>query len=86
MEDEQTHLIYSFPKSADECVQIVISQYKGNQYIDLRVWFQSGADGALKPTKRGVFLPIDYLSELKKGVDLLCKTAQKLKEEAPATA
>lgn len=79
MEDEQTQLIHSFSKGADECVQISLRQYKGNQYIDLRIWFQNGPEGALKPTKKGVFLTLDYLPELKKGVDLLCKTAQKLK-------
>ena len=86
MEDEQTHLIYSFPKGADECVQLSVRQYKGNHYIDLRVWFQNGADSALKPTKKGVFLPIDHLTELKKGVDLLCKNAPKFKVPGEASA
>ncbi|MBI3313873.1 MAG: transcriptional coactivator p15/PC4 family protein [Candidatus Omnitrophica bacterium] len=79
MENEETHLIHSFPKGADECVQMSITQYKGNHYIDLRVWFQNGADNSLKPTKRGVFLTLDDFPELKKGVDMMAEAVQNLK-------
>lgn len=82
MSDEQAENIpiHSFPNTNGEEIQIAIRKYQGRYYVDLRHWFQSreGESGSLRPTKRGVFLPVERFPELKQGVDLLAEACDKI--------
>ncbi len=87
MSDEQGEntVVHSFPNTNGEEIQIAVRKYQGKHYVDLRHWFQSkeGDPESLRPTKRGVFLPVERLPELKTGVDLLMEACDKIPEPAP---
>ena len=85
-DQSENTIIHSFPNTNGEEIQIAIRKYQGKYYVDLRHWFQSreGEAGSLRPTKRGVFLPLERLPELKQGVDLLAEACDKIPEPAPA--
>jgi hypothetical protein len=66
-----SQLIHNFNKNVLEEVRVSLEEYKGNRYIDLRVYFK--ADDEFKPSKKGLTLSPDLLPELEQAV-------QKLKE------
>jgi hypothetical protein len=64
-------IIHEFQKNSGEKVVIQFSEYKGKKYIDVRVFYNAG-DGKVedwKPTKKGITISRDLISELKEGVD-----------------
>ena len=86
MPEDETNLVYSFPKSNGEEIHITVRKYQGKFYIDLRLWFEShqGA-GGLKPTKKGVIFPMERLPEFKEGVDRLLQVWDKIPHPAEAS-
>ncbi len=89
MSDQQaeTKLIYSFPKSNGEEIQITMRKYQGKFYIDLRQWFRDREqeNAELKPTTKGIIFPMERLPEFKEGVDRLLDAWDKIPVKA-ATA
>ena len=69
-------MISRFEKNALEEVRVSLTEYRGHQLIDLRVYYLS-ADGEPRPTKKGLALSIGLYSELKES---LAKLEQALKE------
>ncbi len=67
-------LIYSFQKNSQEEVRVSLSEYKGHNYIDFRIYFKD-EDGEFKPTKKGLAIAPNLLPEME-------KTIEKLKEAA----
>jgi hypothetical protein len=65
-------LVGDIEKSANERLKVSLNNYKGSDFIDIRVYFE--ADDDWKPTKKGVTIHPDRLEEL---IQLL----QKAKEE-----
>jgi hypothetical protein len=68
-ENERT-LIFEFEKNSAEVVRTSISEFKGKQYVDFRVW-TSGAAGDLgekRPTKKGLTISTEILPDLLKAV------------------
>ncbi len=63
--------VYQFKRKADEEVRISLSHYKGARYVDLRIFYISKEDGEFKPTRKGITLNLDLLSELEKGIAML---------------
>jgi hypothetical protein len=61
-------LIYKFSKNSTEEVRVAIQEYKGRRYISLWVWFKNDEDN-WQPSKKGLNLSLDLLSDLKKAVD-----------------
>ncbi len=85
MPDAETNLIYSFPKSNGEEIQIAMRKYQGKFYVDLRLWFKSReGEGGLKPTTKGVIFPMERLPEFKEGVDKLLVAWDKIPVPAAA--
>lgn len=74
---EEERLVYRFQKNQDEEVRISLREYKDRRYLDLRIWFQPSGGGDLHPTKKGLFLALEYVPELRKGLE----RAEKLREE-----
>jgi hypothetical protein len=64
--------LHSFSKNALEEVRASLTQYKGKQYVDLRVYYKA-EDDEFRPTKKGLTLAPDLLPELEQAL-------QKLKE------
>lgn len=56
-------LIATLPKGAQEEVRVSLSEFKGKQYIDLRIYYEN-EDGEWKPTKKGVALNVEHFHKL----------------------
>lgn len=78
MEAQDKKVVYAFPRGQGEEVQVAITKYKGKYYIDLRQWFQDEETKTLIPTKKGVFIPLECATELKKAVDRTIKLCERL--------
>lgn len=70
-------LIKDIQRNTNEIIRIEVSEFKGRELINIRIWYLAGrdADGndIYKPTQKGVALNINEFSELKDGVDKLSK-------------
>ena len=75
-------VVYQFSRNQDETVYISIREYKNKKYLDLRVFFQPKDAEDMKPTRKGLTLGVEYLSELKKGILSCEKQLQSLKTES----
>jgi|GEM_PF-274553 len=60
--------VYSFPKNDTEEVRLTLREYKERVYLDLRVWFLA-KEGEYHPTKKGLSLSVEFLPELRKGLE-----------------
>lgn len=76
---EQDRVVYQFQKNPEEEVRFTLREYKDRHYLDIRLWFQPADGGEYRPTKKGLTLSLEHLSELKKGVE-------KSQQAAPKTA
>ncbi len=72
--DGLNRAVYSFRKNALEQVRASISTYKGKQYADMRVYYESD-DGEWRPTKEGITIALDLLPELDEALKKLRKAA-----------
>ena len=82
MKEQESRLIYAFPRGQDEEVQIAVRKYKSRYYMDLRVWFKAKGEDALYPSKKGISIALDQLPELRKGMDRLSKASENLRQDA----
>ncbi|MCL1833947.1 MAG: transcriptional coactivator p15/PC4 family protein [Leptospirales bacterium] len=68
-------LIKDIQRNSNEIIRIEVSEFKGKELINLRIWFiaDRDADGnnIYKPTQKGVALNISEFAELKDGIDRL---------------
>ena len=69
-------LIAGLPKGSGEEVRVSLSEFKGKQYIDLRVYFEND-EGEWKPTKKGVALHVGQFNKL---MDALKEAEDALRE------
>jgi len=68
MSNEQ--VISEFRKNAKEEVRVSLSNYRGHDLIDIRVFYHSGnIDGDLLPTKKGITMSTKHIPDLKKAID-----------------
>ena len=65
-----SNLIYQIEKNGNEVVRFEVSEFKGKEYINIRIWYEAG-NGEYKPTQKGVTLDLDKADELYKGMDRL---------------
>lgn len=68
-------IIKDIKKNNNEIIRIEVSEYKGRDLINIRIWYQAidGASGdvVFKPTQKGITLNISEFEELKDGVEKL---------------
>ena len=50
-------------KNSRESVVVSETEYKGNKYVDVRVFYKD-TDGSLKPTRKGVSVRPEKVAEL----------------------
>ena len=63
-------LIKDIPKSNNEIIRIEISEFKGRDLINIRIWFQSfdeKGNAVYKPTQKGIAVNVSQYEELKDG-------------------
>ncbi|MFC2169959.1 transcriptional coactivator p15/PC4 family protein [Acidobacteriota bacterium] len=59
--------VYEFNKNSVEKVKITLQEFKGHKLLDIRVYYEKDKNEFL-PTKRGISLSLDLLSELLAGI------------------
>ena len=61
-------IIHDIDKGGGEIIRIETSEYRGKQYLNLRVWYTDKQSGEFKPTQKGVTLRPELYEELKEAV------------------
>jgi len=56
-----------WPRNHNQIVRIVLTEYNGRKGINIRVWFRAEG-GDVRPTRTGIWLPLERLSEVRKGL------------------
>ena len=56
--------IKEIPKNKTETIVISEKEFRGNEYIDIRVFYKDDNE-ELKPTKKGVMIKKDLIGEVK---------------------
>ncbi len=75
-------VVHQFTRNQDETVYMSLRHYKNKKYLDLRIFFQPKDSEEMIPTKKGLTLGVEYLSELKKGISICEKRLQTSKTES----
>ena len=70
-------VIADIGKNSREIIRIEVSEFKGRELINLRIWYQH-FDGEYKPTQKGITLDIAHYNELK---DAITKVGQYLNDK-----
>lgn len=60
-------IIRDIDKGRGEIIRVEISEYKGNRYLNLRVWYQD-AEGNYKPTQKGIAISPELYPEVKQAI------------------
>lgn len=81
---DKAHVVHSFQKNPEEEVRLALREYKDRQYLDLRLWFQPSHGGDYLPTKKGLTLSVEFLPELKKGLERAGKAVTELALQQPS--
>ncbi len=70
-----TVLIKDIQRNVSEIIRIEVSEFKGKELINIRIWYLAGRDSngndIYKPTQKGVALNISEFKELRDGIDKL---------------
>ena len=61
-------IIKEIPKNKSEVILISEKEFRGNDYIDIRVFYRDDSE-ELKPTKKGVMVKKDLLKDLKEAIN-----------------
>ena len=68
-------------KSGTEEVRVSIKKFRKKHYIDLRIYFLND-EGEWKPTKKGISLSTDFISDLKRAVEALETEYKAMEQQA----
>ena len=60
-------IIADIEKNSREIIRVEVSDFKGKELINLRIWFQD-FDGVYKPTQKGITLDISQYSNLQDAI------------------
>jgi len=63
-------------KNSVELIRVIGTEYKGHQFVDVRVYYES-EDGEYKPSKKGIALSSETIEPV---IELLKDGAKALKE------
>lgn len=65
---EDPNMLAVIPRTATEQLQISVSTYKGNQYLNMRIFYTTDDGQSWNPTKKGVTFGKDALKTLEEAV------------------
>ncbi len=57
-------IIKDIDKGNGEVIRVEISEFKGQQYLNIRTWY-TDKEGELKPTQKGVTIRPEQFADLK---------------------
>ena len=72
-----SEVIASFEKNSFEEVRISLTNFKGKDLIDLRVYYRPDDGEEMRPTKKGITISLEKFSELKNAILTLEKALPK---------
>lgn len=61
-------IIKDIDKGNGEIIRIETSEFKGQNYLNLRVWYTDKESGNYKPTQKGIALRPDLYPQLKEAI------------------
>jgi len=61
-------IIQDIDKGGGEIIRVEITEFKGTQYLNLRVWYTDAESGEYKPTKKGIAVKPELYQALKEAV------------------
>ena len=65
---DKNNILAAIPKNATEQLQIAINEFKGKEYLDLRIFYTTDDGASWLPTKKGVTVSPDQLETLLEAV------------------
>ena len=81
-----SQIIRDIDKGAGEIIRVEISEFKGQKYLNLRVWYTDKASGEYKPTQKGITVRPELYARLKEAVLEAEEAVQALLSENPEGA
>ena len=83
--EQQNKLIDQFHKNSAELVEVNLTEFRGQEYVDVRIWNlpNPAEPGTEQPTKKGICISIDLLPRL---IAALQKAGQSLGDISPIDA
>ena len=83
---EEGHVVHTFHKNEQEEIRFTLREYKERHYFDLRLWFLPENGEEYRPSKKGLTLAVEFLPEMKKGLERVGKAASELPLQKPANS
>ena len=62
-----TGIVRDIPKNSNEIFRVEITEFKGSQYLNIRVWYRD-KDGEFKPTQKGIAVAPEIFPQLKDAI------------------
>ena len=66
---EDSNLIASFQKNSQEEFRFSVTNFKGHEYADIRIFYEK--DGDFFPSKKGITVSLDAWKEFKECIEKL---------------
>lgn len=81
--ENQNKLVDQFHKNSQELVEIHISEWKAQDYVDIRIWTlpNPAEPETQQPTKKGICINSELLPRLIKALEKAQKTLEKGQDE-----
>ena len=73
-------VIADIGKNSREIIRVEVSEFKGRELINLRIWYQT-YDGGYKPTQKGITLDLSQYGELEKAIAKIGQYVKNRKKE-----
>ena len=61
-------IIRDIDKGNGEIFRVEITEYRGNNYLNIRTWYQDRDSGEYKPTQKGVAIRPELFQEVKEAI------------------
>lgn len=61
-------VIKDIDKGGGEIVRVEVSEFRGQNYLNLRVWYTDKESGEYKPTQKGIAIRPELYGELKQAI------------------
>lgn len=68
--------MYAIKKNDTEEIRIEKKEYKGREYIDIRIYFKAEDSDSMIPSKKGITINPNQLGELAKGLQGIVATLE----------
>ena len=72
-------IIHEFNRNSQEKVRIQLQEYRGNEYVDVRIYYDNSGGRGLEwlPTQKGIKIKPDLLPELIEGLSKALRELEK---------